>query len=231
MLSKEKTYLVLNYDGSPVAVSTRYDSYLIAKGSNEEPSSVPLSVDEILQINSNSPVFKIGLLWFEDEFKQELYEECRIRNWETILTNHDIENIILNPTLEGLEKLLSIENEQYFERCYGVYIGLKNSNHSIRQNVESIMLARRKELRNRKHKTGILLSKKDTENVITEEAFEAAKMQNAQLANEVNELKAMVAKLLSSRQGEAHPSEDTKKPEPVKAQSAKATRGRPKQKT
>ena len=235
MLDKNKTYLVLNYNGSPVAVSTRHESYIIPGGSSESPSSMPLSVDEIVQINSNSNVFKMGLLWFEEEVQEELYKECRIRNWENILRDKEIEDIILHPTLEKLEKLLSIENEQYFERCYGIYIGLKNSNHSIKQNVENVMLARRKELRNRKYKTGILLTKKET-NVVSEEALKETQEQNVKLTKEVDELKAMVAQLLAAQQNsasataETKPAEDSDKTETtdIVQEPKKATRGRPK---
>lgn len=235
MLDKNKTYLVLNYNGSPVAVSTRHESYIIPGGSSESPSSMPLSVDEIVQINSNSNVFKMGLLWFEEEVQEELYKECRIRNWENILRDKEIEDIILHPTLEKLEKLLSIENEQYFERCYGIYIGLKNSNHSIKQNVENVMLARRKELRNRKYKTGILLTKKET-SVVSEEALKETQEQNVKLTKEVDELKAMVAQLLAAQQNSAPATaeaENADKDTETKAtdttqEPKKATRGRPK---
>lgn len=236
MLDKNKTYLVLNYNGSPVAVSTRNDSYIIPGGTSVEPASVPLSVDEIIQINSNSPVFKIGLLWFEPEFEEELYKECRIRNSKNILSDAQIEDAILNPTLDKLNKLLAIENEQYFERCYGIYIGLKNSNHSIKQNVENVMLARRKELRNRKYKTGILLTKKET-NALSEEAFKEAQEQNKKLSNEVDELKAMVAQLLAAQQNSAsakaeaevsNTAIEVETTPDIKPEPKKATRGRPK---
>lgn len=232
MLDKNKTYLVLNYNGSPVAVSTRHESYIIPGGSSESPSSMPLSVDEIVQINSNSNVFKMGLLWFEEEFQEDLYKECRIRNWKDILTDGEIEDIILHPTLEKLEKLLLIENEQYFERCYGIYIGLKNSNHSIKQNVENVMLARRKELRNRKYKTGILLTKKETNNV-SEEVLKETQEKNEKLTKEVDELKAMVAQLLAVQQGCAPAKAETenadiKATENTVQEPKKATRGRPK---
>lgn len=235
MLDKNKTYLVLNYSGSPVAVSTRHESYIISGGNSEEPASLPLSVDEIIQINSNSPVFKIGLLWFEEEFQEELYKECRIRNWKDILTDSEIEDIILHPTLEKLERLLSIENEQYFERCYGIYIGLKNSNHSIKQNVENVMLARRKELRNRKYKTGILLTKKETP-AVSEEVLKETQEKNEKLTKEVDELKAMVAQLLAAQQNSAPATaeaENADKDAEIKAtdttqEPKKATRGRPK---
>ena len=237
MLDKNKTFLVLNYNGSPVAVSTRHESYIIPGGSSESPSSMPLSVDEIVQINSNSNVFKMGLLWFEEEFQEELYKECRIRNWKDILTDSEIEDIILHPTLEKLERLLSIENEQYFERCYGIYIGLKNSNHSIKQNVENVMLARRKELRNRKYKTGILLTKKETP-AVSEEVLKETQEQNAKLTHEVDELKAMVAQLLGAQQhsvpttsqvfATTETNTESETTTNVTQEPKKATRGRPK---
>lgn len=235
MLDKNKTYLVLNYNGSPVAVSTRHESYIIPGGSSESPSSMPLSVDEIVQINSNSNVFKMGLLWFEEEFQEELYKECRIRNWKDILTDSEIEDIILHPTLEKLERLLSIENEQYFERCYGIYIGLKNSNHSIKQNVENVMLARRKELRNRKYKTGILLTKKEA-STVNEELLKETQEKNEKLTHEVDELKAMVAQLLAAQQNTAPATAETKnvdkdaetKVTDTTQEPKRATRGHPK---
>ena len=237
MLDKNKTYLVLNYNGSPVAVSTRHESYIIPGGSSESPSSMPLSVDEIVQINSNSNIFKMGLLWFEEEFQEDLYEECRIRNWKDILTDSEIEDIILHPTLEKLERLLSIENEQYFERCYGIYIGLKNSNYSIKQNVENVMLTRRKELRNRKYKSGILLTKKEAP-AVSEELLKETQEQNAKLTHEVDELKAMVAQLLGAQQhsvpttGQVFATTETNTESEtttnITQEPKKATRGRPK---
>jgi len=177
----------------------------------------------------------MGLLWFEEEFQEDLYKECRIRNWKDILTDSEIEDIILHPTLEKLERLLAIENEQYFERCYGIYIGLKNSNHSIKQNVEHVMLARRKELRNRKYKTGILLTKKETP-AVSEEVLKETQEQNAKLTQEVDELKAMVAQLLAAQQNSAPTTADmegTEKDVEIEAtdtvqEPKKATRGRPK---
>ena len=50
MLDKNKTFLVLNYNGSPVAVSTRHESYIIPGGSSESPSSIPLSVNGLPSI-------------------------------------------------------------------------------------------------------------------------------------------------------------------------------------
>lgn len=158
-MDRNKTYLVLNYCSSPVAVSTRTDSFLIDGGKTEEPASMPLSLDEIYQINSHSPIFKVGLLRFEKEYEEELYRELRIRNWQDILTDKEIENIILHPTVDSLQKIIDIQLDMYFERIYGIYIGLVNANYPVRENVKTVMSARRKEFRNNQKTSRIILSK------------------------------------------------------------------------
>ena len=94
------------------------------------------------------------------------------------------------------------------------------------------MLARRKELRNRKYKTGILLTKKETP-AVSEEALKETQEQNEKLTNEVNALKAMVAQLLAAQQGSTPAKAETENAD-IKAtentiqEPKKATKGRPK---
>lgn len=203
MVDKNETYLVLNYCSSPVAINTRHESHLIEKGSRDNPSSQLFTFDEILQINSSSPVFKIGLLRFEKEFEEDLYEELRIRDWKDILTDEELEDIILHPTIETLSKILAIENELYFERAYGVYIGLKNASYPITKNVETVMAARRKEFKNKKYKTTISLEKKKDEDVVREAALAEEVKKREALEEKLASMEAMIAKLTSSGDIEA----------------------------
>ena len=46
-LNKNRTYVVLNYGSSPVAISLKNMSVLIPGGSVESPAMYPLSLDEI----------------------------------------------------------------------------------------------------------------------------------------------------------------------------------------
>ena len=179
MVSKNKTYLVLNYCSSPVCVDTRNDSYIIPGGSAEEPASMPFPLEEIMQINSNSPVFKYGILWFEEEFKEDIYNELRIRDWQNILTDTEIERVILNPEVDKLERILAITSEFYFERIYGIYVGLKNANASIPENVKTVMTLRKKEFRQNKKSTEITLRK--SENTVDKEKDKQIEDLKAQL--------------------------------------------------
>lgn len=156
-ISKTKNYLVLNYNQSPVAVKTKYDSFMIEPAFDDAPGSLPLTIDEIQVINSNSPVFKVGLLRFETVDQEDIYEALRIENWRSILTNDEIEDYLLNPSVERLQKFLDIESDIYFERIRGVYMGLKNSGANLSMKVSTVIDGRRAELAAHKRKSEILV--------------------------------------------------------------------------
>lgn len=145
-LNGTDTYLILNYNPSAVSVSTRDTSYLIPGGSQAAPSSFPLTLNEIRYINNVSKAFKYGLLFFEPDIEKEMYAELHIPDWRSIMRNDEIEEIIANPTVEGLERLLDISDQLYYERVYGVYVGMKNAGIPISAKVEALITTRRKEL-------------------------------------------------------------------------------------
>lgn len=213
MIDKNKTYLVLNKNSSPIVVDTRYDGYVIPAGSEDEPSSLPFSADEISQINSKAPVFKVGLLWFEPEFQKELYEEvCHIRDWQDILSDADIEDAIVHPTIEKLNRILAIQNPMYFERCYGIYMGLRNANCALQRNVITVMNLRYKEMRHKKFDTGIKLTKsminepdncnfEETKRQLKQmqEERDAALLQTQENSREIAELRQMIKGLMPQK--------------------------------
>ena len=143
-MDKQKTYLVINEGTGMVVISTRFESIAIEGG-----SCYPLTMDEIRQVNSSSDVFKIGLLFFEKQYEADIYEDLRIHNWQEILHNDQIVDIIKNPTEDGLRKIIAIENLTYFERIRGIYVWLKNTGVDFSSSVERIILARRAEFENR----------------------------------------------------------------------------------
>lgn len=206
-ISKTKNYLVLNHSASPVSVSTKYDSFMVDGGSYESPGSLPLSFDEIAVINSKSTVFKIGLLRFEPEHEAELYEALAIPNWEGIMTQKQIEDALLNPTMETSQKILDIENEAYFERVRGTMISLRNTGADISVKMMNMVEERRNEFVRRQRKTSIRL--------VPNETAKTAPSQ-AEFDNMKNELEAMKAMMVHFM-GQAEAS----KPENVSAPEAK----------
>lgn len=160
----DKTYNILNYTTNPVAlIIGRNDSILIEAGSDDEPTIYPLTESEILYANNTTEAFKSGILRFEPEYEEALYDLCRIRNWKEIMTNKQIEDIFVNFNREKFISLFSITNPSYFNRIYGIFIGLRNAGLSVPRNVEQAMSLRYKELTNGIRHTKIVLTPKDTE--------------------------------------------------------------------
>lgn len=195
MLDKTKTYMVLNYDTSPIAITTRNHNELIPAGNDDEPAMLPLTIDEIIFINSTTKVFKIGRLFFESEYEADIYDELHIKNWKDILHNRDIYDIILNPTVEALEKILDITDPMYFDRIYGAYVGLANAGASVSGNVENVLKARYKELLNHKRKTEIEIRPRDGER----QSADNAKVE--ELQSQLEAMKAMIEKLTAQTNG------------------------------
>lgn len=156
----KRTYNVLNYNTSPIAIFIRRDdSILIPAGSDETPTAIALSPEEIQYASNMTNAFKIGLLRFEKEDEALLYDLCRIRNWKNIMTNADIEKIFTNFNLKKFEEVIKITDAALFNRIYGVYMGLKNAGFAMSGNVEQAMSLRYHELANGTSTTKIVLTK------------------------------------------------------------------------
>lgn len=144
-IDKNMETMVLNYSKSPIAITTRDSQYLIPGSTDGVPAEFPLTVSEIVYINSVSDIFKCGYLWFDRSLEEELYGALRITDWRTIMRDEQIDDIILHPTSDKLREVIDIQRPRYFERIYGRYIGLKNAGYPISGSVEKIMSLRRKE--------------------------------------------------------------------------------------
>lgn len=202
MIKDMKTINVLNYNSSTVVISTKHDSYAIEPAiDSDNPTILPLTLDEILYANANSMAFKSGILRFPEDIEKEMYEDyLRIPNWESLLTIKQIENIILHPTMEGLTKLVSVKDSGIFDRIRGVFIRLKNTtNDDISLRVEKIIEARGNELRNGIRNTQIVIKARDAVSTVSTDEVDGLKKQNEDLQNQLNEMQAMMAEFLASQ--------------------------------
>lgn len=202
MIKDMKTINVLNYNSSTVVISTKHDSYAIEPAiDSDNPTILPLTLDEILYANANSMAFKSGILRFPEDIEKEMYEDyLRIPNWESLLTIKQIENIILHPTMEGLTKLVSVKDSGIFDRIRGVFIRLKNTtNDDISLRVEKIIEARGNELRNGIRNTQIVIKARDAVSSVSTDEVDGLKKQNEVLQNQLNEMQAIMAEFLASQ--------------------------------
>lgn len=192
MLDKSKLYMVINYSKSPVAVASRSGSMMIAAADKDgRPSEQPFSLDEIVEINSICGCFKLGLLQFEEEYEAEIYELLRIHNWRDIMTDAQIEDILLHPTLDTLQKIIDIKDPLYFERVRGIYTGLKSIAADVPGKVDMVIQERSREFMRKVTTSSIQLVPKAEENAEVEALKEQMAKMQEQMAALVAEKKSV----------------------------------------
>ncbi len=147
----------------PIIVNSNATSYKFEPCTNGVPSVQIIPYSEIKVVNSTSNIFREGYLFFEHEDKDILYESLGIKEWQLILSQKDIENIILNPTKKGLQRLIDVKTVSYFERIRGVFSKLKKcGTYDISIRVQSIIETRYKELSRGIVNTKIIINPVDT---------------------------------------------------------------------
>lgn len=189
---------VLNYNENEVFVDSAREHYKFsASRDGKTPSIVPMSLDELQYIASNTDIIITGWLTFDENVKEELYEKLRIANWKDILTNEDIKDILTSPTKEGLQKLIDIKSQTYFDRVRIVMFRLMQDGVDITTKVDRIVEQRYNELRKKQRNSSIIITKKDTQVFATPEDVKALSEQNATLQSQLIEMKRMMEEMMS----------------------------------
>lgn len=153
--------------------------------------------------------------------EDQIYEELRIdRN--KVLKLNDIRKILLNPTKEGLTKILSITSLADFDRVRGQFQKLKYEGYKLTLDVADLIDKRTKELFNGKTKTSFMLENVNIENQNQERVKELEK----QLA-EMKEMLAQAMEMAAQKKNEEVFSENTGNV----TESTKKAPGRPKKTT
>lgn len=178
-----------------VPTNIKPDGYVFEPGTEMSPYTLQLSFAEIRGINSNSNVFREGFLRFRQDSEKEVYEKLGIRNYQEILSDEDIRDIILNPSKEKLELVVNIQSASLFERIRGMLIMLENQGHfDISTRVKSLINARYDELYRGKRKSEIVV--RSTASELNEKVEQEAKKQYEEetdkLKKEIEELKSLL---------------------------------------
>ena len=220
---------VLNYNESNIFVSSAREHYKFASSKNGKiPTIVPIPMKELQYIASNTNIITTGWLTFEEDEKDEIYKELRIANWKDILTNEDIEFILTKPTMEGLQKIIDIKNESYFDRVRIIMHKLINDGVDITTKVSNIVNQRHNELQRRQRNSQIVLTKKNT--TVSSDTVRELSEQNASLQNQLDEMKKMMEQMMAMQTASHVETKTENKEESVKEESPKKA-GRPPKKT
>ncbi len=179
---------VLNYNENCVCINIAPGKSLkFDESSFGQPTTIPLTLDEIKYIN-NGNAFKTGLLEFPEDIEDELYEELRIDK-NKVLKLRDISNILLNPTKSGLQKIVGINNLSDFDRVRGQFQKLKSDGYKLTLDIANIIDTRTKELFNNQIRTNIVIDDAD---------IPANDSRVQELERQLEEMKMLVQQALSN---------------------------------
>lgn len=191
---------VLNYNENEVYVDSGKEHYKFsASRDGKTPTVVPMTLSELQYIASNTDVILTGWLTVDEDLKEEIFKNLRIANWKDILSNNEIETILTNPTREGLQKLLDITNQTYFDRVRIIMFKLINDGVDITTKVNRIVEQRYNELRNKQRNTSIILTSKDTRKYASPDDLKALSEQNQTLQSQLDEMKKMMEQMMKSQ--------------------------------
>ena len=228
MITNNTVINVCSYMPSTIIASTSVQDYVFEPCMTDNPIILPMTAVEVKEIHSKSSVFTDGYLTFEDDVKADMYSFLKIQDWENILSQIEIMNCILSGKKNDVSKLINIKSKGYFERVYGVYIALKQTNsYDISMRVAKAIEHRYKELQQGIIKTQIELvdnfGNDDNKDKEIAEKDELLKQKD----QEVSELKEQVANLTKLME-ELMKSQNNDKADTTKAETKSAPRrGRP----
>lgn len=205
---------VLNYNENEVFVDSSKEHYKFsASRDGKTPTVVPMPLSELQYIASNTDVILTGWLTFDEDIREDIFKDLRIANWRDILSNNEIENILTQPTKEGLQKLLNITNQTYFDRVRIIMFKLISDGIDITTKVNRIVEQRYNELRNKQRNTSIILTQKDTHKYASPDDLKELSEQNQILQAQLNEMKKMMDKVMEvqnhTSSTEANPKTDS----------------------
>lgn len=140
-----------------------------ARNEYGEPSCTPIPFSDVRYINNRSEVFRTGTLRFDKDTEEEIFKELLIRPKfdKNYLTLEDIKDIIINPTVEKLQKITNVTSTLTIEKIRGVLVSLNNEDeYDISQRVFDVINLRWDELSIGRKKSQIIIKRKKNEQKI-----------------------------------------------------------------
>ena len=156
--------------------------YIFPPCENGEPTMNFVDFDEIEYAHSRYNQFNIGLLIFNEEYRDGMYEALGIKDWQSkVWFNKDIEDAILNPTFEKMQRIIDIKNIVTLERVRGMMVHFVNEKRDVSQNVINIINSRFRELNSGNTQTKIVIRQADIEPKVSASEVEYLKRQLAEM--------------------------------------------------
>lgn len=147
-----------------------------------EPTMNFIDFDEIEYAHSRGKVFNIGLLIFDEEDREGMYEALGIKDWKNkVWFNKDIEDIIMNPSVEKMQRVIDIKDIITFERVRGMMVRFVNEKRDVSQNVINVINSRYRELNAGNITSKIVVRSSDVVPNVTADEVDSLKRQIAEM--------------------------------------------------
>lgn len=213
----EKRFIdVLSCEDNVVTIpSLNNKGYTFEPGTVNDPCVIPIPPEEIQYMNSTSTAFKNGVLRFRSEEQEDIYTALGIKK-DDIMFIEDIDDALLNPTVENLQRMIDVKSSSQFERIRGRFYQMKNAGEDMSTKVKGIIDGRYEELRAGKLHSNIAVSPvaKPVDASKVQEELETAKNQMAEMQKQMQAMMVQMQQMMSGAQ--------------PAAQAAPAKRGRKK---
>ena len=207
-----------NHNPFNLSIRSNLRDYILSPaGEDGTPTVEYLTLEEIIWVDSNTNAIRTGLITINEDDREEVFKEIKFEDGDKIITNKDVENILLNPSVDGLSKIIEITDASTFDRVYAVFVGLKEGGSvDISNRVINLMNERYKEFKRGQNVSHIKIERKDTETVISQDRAKELESQNKSLKQELSELKDMMKQILASQND---------KPKKTRKEKAETTEG------
>lgn len=196
----EKKFIdVLNCDDNVVVISSLNNKgYTFEPGNVEEPCVIPIPPEEIQYMNSTSSAFKNGVLRFRPEEQNEIFDALGIKENDVMFVE-DIDDAIVNPTVENLQRMIDVKDSAQFERIRGRFYRMTNLGEDLSTKVKRLIDERYKELRagKRNSELSVVPVTKPVENVQAE--LDLAKSQMAEMQKQMAAMMLQMQGLMDSQ--------------------------------
>jgi hypothetical protein len=208
-IKTNKLIPVYNYNAFHVSIVTNIKTHALEPCRDNSPTMDYLTFEEIEYVNAQSNAIKNGFIRFSSEQEKEIYEALNISDWDRILTNENIKEYLLNPSKDGLQRILDVRDEITFERVRCILTNLINSgDYDISNRVINLVQLRHTEFRKNISKTQITLRDKDGESKkASTEDVEALKEQNKSLEDKIEQMQKMMEQMMEIQKANVKPEE------------------------
>lgn len=218
-IRSKKEIKVYNEMPSQINLVGQHRTYIFPAAVDGVPSMNMVDFADIEYANSRGIVFAAGLLVFDEDEREEIYNELKMFNWQnTVWHEKDIVDAIENPTVEAMQKVIAITNLITIERFRGKVVHAINKNADISNKVVSIVNTRHKEISSGQIKSKLVIKPMDIQP--KEDPDKKIRELEAQLL----EMKKLMEAMAESKSEPVEVKEETVAAEPKKSQRSENSR-------